>query len=187
MDNYIGEIKAFPYNYVPEYWFPCDGRSLPVQQYTPLYAVIGNYYGGDQNNFNLPNLQGVVMQGSIGSGIEHIAVGQKGGEESVTLKIPQIPAHIHNIQAEIFSHSGAISQLTNQPGPTVFLTNASYTTGTPPVVKGILTYANTTSPETTLNPATLGVMGTGGAHENRMPFLPLNFGICWNGVFPSHQ
>ena len=184
MDNYIGEIKAFPYNYVPEYWFPCDGRSLPVQQYAALYAVIGNYYGGNQNNFNLPNLQGVVMQGSTYS-----SVAETGGEETVTLKTAQIPAHTHSIQAEVFNHSSAPTLLTNQPGPTVYLTNAAstQTSGATTTLTALFSYALPTSPLTTLNPTSFGGTGTGGAHENRMPYLPLNFGICWNGTFPPRQ
>lgn len=36
----------------------CDGRSLSVQEYPELFAVIGTQYGGDGvNTFNLPTLE----------------------------------------------------------------------------------------------------------------------------------
>lgn len=186
MDNYIGEIKAFPYNYVPQYWLPCTGQSLAVQEYQALFAVIGNLYNPTNTNrnvFYLPNLVGVVLQGCPVS----VNVGHTDGQETVTLTNGQMTAHNHNIKAEIFAHASTLGLLTNQPGPTVFLTNAVSTTAGSTTVPNIYTYANLNSPEIPLSPTSLGITGTGGAHENRMPYLPLNFGICVNGMFPVRQ
>jgi microcystin-dependent protein len=59
MDYYIGEIELFPYGFAPMGWLLCDGRQLPIVQYTPLYSLIGVNFGGDGRiNFNLPNLTG---------------------------------------------------------------------------------------------------------------------------------
>jgi microcystin-dependent protein len=33
--------------------------------------------------------------------------------------------------------------------------------------------------------AHMGTAGSGLAHENRMPVLPLNWCIAWSGIFPS--
>ncbi|HWT75341.1 MAG TPA: phage tail protein [Mobilitalea sp.] len=52
----IGQISLFPYNRAPLGWMPCDGRSLSVAQYQSLYDLIGNAFGGNATNFNLPNL-----------------------------------------------------------------------------------------------------------------------------------
>ena len=40
----------------PTGWLFCDGRSVAGSTYPDLSAVIGNSYGGDDVNFNLPNL-----------------------------------------------------------------------------------------------------------------------------------
>jgi microcystin-dependent protein len=59
MDYYLGQIIVFPYNFVPRGWLLCNGQQLTIQQYTPLYSLIGNKFGGDgHNTFNIPNLKG---------------------------------------------------------------------------------------------------------------------------------
>jgi len=58
VDFIIGTILLFPYTFIPENWLPCDGRALSVAQYQALYALIGNTYGGNTQNFNLPDLRG---------------------------------------------------------------------------------------------------------------------------------
>lgn len=40
----------------------CDGSSYPVSQYQQLYAVIGNKFGGDEINFNVPNYSGKFLE-----------------------------------------------------------------------------------------------------------------------------
>jgi microcystin-dependent protein len=192
MDNYVGEIKAFAFNFVPYGWIPCDGRPLLVQQYTVLYVVLGNLYQPagvpvNQTSFYVPDLRGVVPIGFNPAGPLNAIQGQKGGEETVTLSQTQIPAHNHNIQAEIFNHTPNPSQLTAQPGNAVYFTNASYTetVGTTTTVKSIFTYAASSSPETQMNANLLGSTGSGGSHENRMPYMPMTFAVCAEGMYPS--
>lgn len=189
MDNFIGEIKAFPYTFVPMDWLPCNGQSLPVSQYQPLYAVIGVMYGGTPNvNFNLPNLIGVVPVGATGS-TGNFAVGQKGGTETASLNASQLPVHNHNIQAKHVNQNLNLANLTPNPFATAFLTNAATVAGSPQAAASVSTYAASTSAGVlTLHPSTLGV--TGGpapVHENRMPFLPMQWAICVNGTFPVRQ
>ena len=54
----IGEIRYFPYVYVPEGFLPCDGQVLEIKDpYQPLFALIGNQFGGSApRDFRLPNL-----------------------------------------------------------------------------------------------------------------------------------
>ncbi|HEV7768195.1 MAG TPA: tail fiber protein [Thermoanaerobaculia bacterium] len=47
MDAFIGEIRRFPNQSLPEGWELCDGRLLRLAQYQELYSLIGNMYGGD--------------------------------------------------------------------------------------------------------------------------------------------
>lgn len=56
MDNWIGEIVLVPYNFAPRGFAFCEGQELPISQNQSLYALIGNYYGGDgRATFKLPD------------------------------------------------------------------------------------------------------------------------------------
>ena len=66
----IGVIQAFSGQTAPHGYLLCDGASYKVADYPDLYAVIGNTYGGDTENFNVPNLVDKFIQGSTTSGTE---------------------------------------------------------------------------------------------------------------------
>lgn len=54
--NWIGEIVLVPYNFAPRGFAFCEGQELPISQNQSLYALIGNYYGGDgRRTFKLPD------------------------------------------------------------------------------------------------------------------------------------
>ena len=60
----VGELRPFPYNFVPKDWFKCDGAELPINQYSKLFSVIGPAYGGDgRKTFALPDLRGFTALG----------------------------------------------------------------------------------------------------------------------------
>ncbi len=50
--------------YVPYGWLKCDGASVAGTDYPDLSAVIGNRYGGNNINFNLPNLTNSALYGT---------------------------------------------------------------------------------------------------------------------------
>ena len=55
-ENWIGEIVAIPYNFAPRGFAFCEGQEMQIQQNQSLYALIGNYYGGDgRTTFVLPD------------------------------------------------------------------------------------------------------------------------------------
>lgn len=60
MDEFIGTIKMFAGNFAPQGWMFCQGQTISISQYTALYSIIGNTYGGDagRNSFKLPDLRG---------------------------------------------------------------------------------------------------------------------------------
>lgn len=61
MDSYIGQIQLFAFNYAPPDWIICAGQSLPVAYNQALYSLIGNTYGGNTTNFNVPKLNDAAM------------------------------------------------------------------------------------------------------------------------------
>ena len=59
----IGVIQAYSGNTAPNGYLLCDGASYKVADYPDLYAVIGNTYGGDTENFNVPDYRETVLVG----------------------------------------------------------------------------------------------------------------------------
>lgn len=64
----VGCIFPFAGINLPVGYLLCNGASYKVADYPDLYAVIGNTYGGDTVNFNVPNLINKFIQGSTTSG-----------------------------------------------------------------------------------------------------------------------
>ena len=66
----VGCIFPFAGINLPAGYLLCDGTSYKKTDYPDLYAVIGNKYGGDTENFNVPNLIDKFIQGSTTSGTQ---------------------------------------------------------------------------------------------------------------------
>lgn len=102
MDPILAQIILWPGLWVPAGWLPCDGRLLPINEYTALYSLIGNIYGGDgRTNFGLPDLRGRVPVSTginITTGTQY-PIGQYGGTEAVVLTTDQLAMHNHEATA----------------------------------------------------------------------------------------
>ena len=64
LEPFLGEVMAVPYTFTPSGYSTCEGQMLPVPQNTALYSLIGNTFGGDENEFALPDYRGLAPQGS---------------------------------------------------------------------------------------------------------------------------
>jgi microcystin-dependent protein len=163
---YLGEVRLVGFNFAPADWLACNGQSLSISTNNALFDLIGTTYGGDgQTVFNIPNLQGRIPIHQGSNGTSNYALGQQGGVQMVTLTIGQYPVHNHNLMAS-----------TNP----VASNSASNST----VGKGLAAYT-TDSPSSAMNAAMVGLSGNNGAHENRQPYLVLNWIIATSGIFPS--
>jgi microcystin-dependent protein len=95
-------------------------------------------------------------------------VGEKGGAQSVTLSIPQLPTHTHVL-------------------------NGTNTDGTQSIPPGNLLARSATQlyakPNNlaAMNAASVGNTGGSQAHLNMQPFLTLTFCIALTGIFPSQN
>ena len=97
-DYYLGTILLWAGNFVPRNFLACNGQSLPVNQYTALYSILGNTYGGNTTAFNLPDLRGrVPVNYGTGPGLSPYIWGQAGAE-SVQMSASQLAAHNHTIR-----------------------------------------------------------------------------------------
>ena len=59
----IGTVLSFAGHVAPNGYLLCDGASYKRYDYPDLYAVIGNTYGGDDVNFNVPDYRETVLVG----------------------------------------------------------------------------------------------------------------------------
>jgi microcystin-dependent protein len=179
-DGYIGEIRAFGFNFTPNGWLTCDGSTYAINTFQALFAIIGVQFGGNgTTNFKVPDLRGIVLTG-VNPAISGFNVpGASGGSEQVALTTATIPAHNHFLQAVTRSSLAQTALATAQPASNVYLTNA-FSSG---LSQGIIAYTNTAG--TTLNPQSVSMTGGNIPHQNMSPYLALTYSICVEGIFPS--
>ena len=162
-EPFLGEIRIFSFPYNPQGWAQANGQFLPINQNQALFSLLGTTYGGNgQTTFALPDLRGNVP---IHKGSGHTQ-GEKGGSQSVTLSISQMPLHTHVVNASSIAING------NANPANRFLGGANNAYASPQAL-------------TSLNPKTIGNTGGSQAHLNMQPFLVLNFCIALQGIFPS--
>lgn len=168
MEPFLGQIQPFGFNFAPRGWAFCDGQLLPISQYSALFSLLGVYYGGDgRSTFALPDLRGrVSMQMGSGPGLSTYQIGQKGGLETVILTTQQIPSHNHSANAAAETADQAKPEGNSLASSQIYKNQA---------------------PDTTLNAATIGYTGGGQNHENRQPYLILNWCIALQGIYPSRN
>jgi microcystin-dependent protein len=166
-EPFLGEIKIISWNFPPKGWAFCSGQLLPINQNQALFSILGTTYGGDGRvNFALPDLR---ARAPMHRGEGHTE-GERGGEVAHTLSVTELPAHTH-------------------------VPRASTTAGNTPVpvntvlapITGANVYTDSTASLAAMSAATVNSVGGGQAHENRQPFLALNFVIALQGIFPSQN
>ena len=65
-EPFIGQIQQFGFPFAPKGWAFCHGQLLQIQQYTPLFALIGTSFGGDGiHTFALPDLRPKDENGNL--------------------------------------------------------------------------------------------------------------------------
>jgi len=178
MEGTIGEIRLFAGNFAPRSWAYCDGTALSINEYSALYAVIGDTYGGNgTSSFGLPNLCSRVPVGTgQGAGLPNVDLGQIGGAETAAMTINQMPAHTHigSVAITIPASSEAGSG-----GPT----NAVLAS-----ISGAYSSEQSDSHLTPIaTPVSLGISGTGQPFGIIQPVMALNYIICLEGIFPSRN
>lgn len=186
--SFIGEIRAFPYNFTPDGWLLCDGSRQNIATYQALYAVIGALYGSTDSRtyFTLPNLQGAAPMGANSANAQR-TIGRTGGNETVMITGTTMPTHTHTAYADK-KESTEQALATNTPGPSIFLSNMIVTTATSTPVA--FSYVDVLPATTNIvpNTALIGAsVANGQPHNNMMPYLPFRLCICWNGVFPTQD
>lgn len=185
---YVGEIILVGFNFAPVGWALCQGQTLAISENETLFQLIGTTFGGDgQSTFALPDLRGRVPLGmGHGTGLADYSLGQTGGGETVTLNTSQMPQHTHAIDVSTLT---ATAKCKNGAG------NRQTPVGNVPAVEtaaATVPYGSA-APNGNMNSGAVALSGavavatTGGGqpHDNRQPYVAMNFCIALTGVFPS--
>lgn len=168
-EPFLSEIRIMSFNFAPKGWATCNGQQLPINQNQALFSLLGTTYGGNgQTTFALPDLRGRVP---IHEGSGH-TLGETGGTEAVTVIASQMPLHTHLLSGNNAQNTNAglvddpIGNYWANAGKTIFNTGAG---------------------NAAMSPQTVSSVGGSQPHENRSPFLTLNFCIALQGIFPSQN
>jgi len=170
-DQFVAEIRIFPFNFPPTGWAFCDGQLMPISQNTALFSLLGTTYGGDgKSTFALPDMQGNAgMQPGQGQGLSLRDLGEMSGVETITLLQSEIPIHTHNVMVSADPGNVQI------PVPTASIARAS----------GGSAYSNSNAGLVQMAPQALSPTGGSLPHNNMQPYLTLNYCIALQGIFPQ--
>jgi microcystin-dependent protein len=177
-DQFVAEIRIFPFNFPPTGWAFCNGQLMPISQNTALFALLGTTYGGDgKSTFALPNmLDNAPMQPGQGQGLSLRDLGEMSGVESITLLTSEIPVHTHALSA---CDADATTNVPTGQLPAKGLWDAGTSAGV------IGAYSDQSPANAAMGFQALGLAGGGLPHNNMQPYLTLNFCIALQGIFPQ--
>ncbi len=157
LNNYVlipaGTIIQSAAINVPGGWFSCNGDALLANMYSALFDAIGYTFGGEEGEFNLPNMNGRVAVGSGGG----YNLGVSGGEATHTLTTTEIPSHSHSLTRRSNPDAGSydtdgLRRAESSAATTDRNTDGSFNTGT---------------------------TGGGLPHNNMQPYVVLRYLIKW--------
>lgn len=145
----------------PDNCLLCDGSQYARADYPMLYSLLDPAFVVDADNFVVPDLRSRVPIGAgTGTGLSTYAVGETGGEEEITLTTAEMPSHSHSDVGHMHSYQPpGLSGLALAPG--------ELPVALPNIIPSLTGSAS----------ANLTNTGGGEAHENRPPFIALNWAV----------
>ena len=186
---YLGAICVVSYGFCPTLFEEANGRLVSYEENPELFELLGKTYGGDGlTTIALPDMRGRVVIGvGQGPGQPLYALGQTGGEATITPTVTTLTPHTHVMGPDARLSGTVTVHATTEPanvttGQGALLATPSYaiygTSGEP--VNRV--YANRV--DGTVGGATEST-GAGAAIENRPAFLTLRYCIATQGIYPN--
>ena len=174
-EPFLGEIRLVGFNFAPRGFANADGQELFISSNSALFALFGTMYGGDGRSvFNLPDLRGrAAIHAGQGPGLADYRQGQKGGRETVTLTVLNLPSHSHNVQIRATDAEGDTDDPTGNVWASVDRSD----------------YYSTQAPNVTMSTdaVTQQNVGNGQAFNIRGPYLTMRYVVALTGIFPSRN
>ncbi len=170
-DAFVGEVRPFVFGYAPDGWAVCDDTPVSAETWPDLYALIADTYGPLQGEMMaLPDLRGRAVMGvGAGPGLTPRQLADVSGATTVALGMDQTPPHVHALMTG------------SAPGRAMLTPAAGAWLGDK-ALKGNL-FSDAASPTASMTGA-VGVNGVGAPHENRQPYMAVNYCIALSGLFP---
>ncbi|MFQ5572068.1 MAG: phage tail protein, partial [Rhodothermales bacterium] len=133
---------------------------------------LGTTFGGDgRTTFALPDLRGrVPVHPGTGAGLTSRRVGQKGGTDTETLNVTEIPSHTHAMQAT----NDPAGEATPDGNLLAFAEDNTYLKAASPTL-------------VTMKGEMVANNGGGQSHTNMQPYLGVHFIIATRGLYPSRN
>lgn len=157
----------------------CDGKNNYVKtDYPELFSVIGNKYGGANNNFAVPNLKGRSV---IGVDSSHL-LGATGGSETKNLVISNIPSHTHSISKQVtLNYTDTRLKPIDLPNDLDKIGFSGTSGGSVPLTTYFdgehIQYVSVTKTQNFTFNATTGGTGSGSSFNIMNPYIALNYYI----------
>ena len=172
MEPFLGQIQPLGFNFAPVGWATCDGQLLPISSNDALFSLLGTAFGGDgRTTFALPDLRGrSIRHVGTGNGLNSVSWGERGGRETVTLTVNEMPTHNHGGTITL---GGAVS---GPVGANQFL---AANTG------AVSIYSNAASGAK--SGAVISNQGGGQSFNNLNPFLGVYVSIALQGIYPTRS
>ena len=180
MEDYLGMIHFFGGNFAIRGYATCEGQLLAISQNTALFSILGTTFGGDgRTTFALPDLRGRAPIGEgNGPGLSDIRLGQKGGAQTHTLNVTEMPSHAHAATASVKPKaSGSAAGDDDSPANAYLGQNEIYTSNAAGLV------------DMGAADATVTISNAGGNQPFSIqnPYLGLTALICLQGLFPPRS
>jgi microcystin-dependent protein len=175
-----GTVHQFAGPSPPTGWLICDGGAYSRTTYAALFSAIGTYWGAGDNvtTFNLPDLRGRAPIGYVNSaapGITARTFGSRGGEESHTLSVAEMPNHGHGVNDGTHAHISNVHQhsYVNPLGTVVGVQSGSMQIYTPSGTTSTNAVADSMQPAS----ANISLQNTGGnvPHNVMLPFAVMYY------------
>jgi microcystin-dependent protein len=185
-DPLIGSLCLFGGNFAIRGFAFTDGSSMAISSNAALFSLLGTTYGGDgRTTFALPDTRGRVV---IGPG-QGYRLGERGGSESATLTVAQMPSHSHAAVTTVAVGTTAYGQSdppdADGPGGNVW------------AAKPRAGLYGSTAPDVAMHPdavqvsasadTSLGNAGGGQPVDIRQPFIAIHYLIALQGLYPSRS
>lgn len=174
MENFLGQIMPVGFNFAPRGWALCDGQLLAISANSALFSLLGTTFGGDgRTTFALPDLRGrEIKHVGNGPGLSSVAWGQRGGRETTTLTIANLPSHNHT--AVLYAETAPAT--VNNPQNNMLASHTGYAPANPATNKQ-------------MNLESITTLNNGGniPFDQRSPYLGVYVCIAMQGTFPSRS
>lgn len=209
MEAFYTQISAFGFPFAMKDWAICNGATVLVKQNETVYALMGNFFGGDYDKtYLLPDLRGRTPMGIDTPPpnpfpgplppppTDGFSLGARSGVETVTLRFDNLPGH---------THAASGSATVTAPGQVTLQANSADADtgdpadGAPAALSFSPPYAPSTMPGGAsvegvdiVAAADFSAGGTSSAVPAgppapvpvRSPYQAVNYQICMNGDWP---